>query len=76
MTLWSGWPEGEPLTRRARFVGDPPQVGEVTETFSGQQWRITEITSWKDKHEVTEVKLAPSEHVDEPEWVMKSPRDP
>lgn len=70
-----GWPVGEPLTRRVLFA-DKPEVGDITESFSGKQWRIIAVEQWRDRWEVTEVKLDPDDYEDEAQWVMKTPHDP
>jgi hypothetical protein len=68
---------GTSITRRAHFPkDDPPAVGDITAGFGHSQYRITSCVRWKDRWEVTEVKLHPDDFVEHPDWQMKSPRDP
>lgn len=69
-------PWGADLTRRAHFTDSPPpKVGEVTQGFGENQYRIIEVARWKDRWEVTETKLHPEDFVDDPDWVMRTPHE-
>lgn len=64
-----GRPPGFVRTTSVNFTTPPePAPGDVSETFTGHQWRILEVRLAKTRYQVTEVKLDPSEHVEDPEW--------
>lgn len=66
-----GRPDGYVRTHRTHFTTPPePVPGDVVETFSGMQWRILAVRFATTHYQVTEVKLAPAEYVQHPEWKL------